>query len=227
MIAKKFNYDIGEYDFKRLLTDLYQVQKLEHLHLELNKPYEVAEGVEGLGKDTDSEFHTMFYKKIRSGWKKFNTLYVNFINKIVLPELKYKQIVYQTSPSYRIQYPMSKAITTLHCDSDENHKHPLGEINVLIPITEMFDTTAIWSESEPNKGDFLPMNCSYGQFYIWNGNECRHYNKQNKSEITRISMDFRILPTVFYDQGYSKTSATSNKKFIIGEYYSTFGDKNV
>ena len=103
----------------------------------LKKEYKVIDGLGGLGKDTDSEFHLLFYDKIREGWKEFQVLYESFILEVVIPKITLKTNIYQTYPSYRIQYPLSKAITTLHCDSDENHKHPLGEINILIPIIMM------------------------------------------------------------------------------------------
>ena len=227
MKSSKFTYDIQKYDFLKLFQDLYGVSDLCNLHFDLKKEYKVLDGLSGLGKDTDSEFHMLFYDKIRKGWEEFDCLYKSFISEVVLPKIPHKTSIYQTYPSYRIQYPSSKAITTLHCDSDENHKHPLGEINILVPITTMKDSSAVWAESFPNKNDFNPMNCQYGEFYIWNGNTCRHFNKPNKTGKTRISMDFRVLPNKFYSGDYKKTSATSNKKFIIGDYYSDLGVKNV
>ena len=227
MKSSKFRYDTDKYNFKKLFLELYEIHDLHNLHNNLKKEYKVIDGLDGLGKDTDSEFHLLFYDKIREGWKEFQVLYESFILEVVIPKITLKTNIYQTYPSYRIQYPLSKAVTTLHCDSDENHKHPLGEINILIPLTTMKDSTAVWAESSPNNGDFKPMNCEYGEFYIWNGNTCRHFNKPNKTKKTRISMDFRVLPDKFYINDYEKTSATSNKKFIIGDYYSTFGDKNV
>ena len=73
----------------------------------------MLDGLDGLGKDTDSEFHLLFYNKIREGWKEFEVLYESFILEAVIPKITLETNIYQTYPSYRIQYPSSKAITTL------------------------------------------------------------------------------------------------------------------
>lgn len=223
----KYKYDIEKFDFRTLLKDLYGINNLENLHLQMSGNYSIPDGLDGLGKDTDSRHHKIFFDKIREGWEEFVSLYVEFIKVNILPKIDLKTNIYQTLPSYRIQFPNSKAITTLHCDSDDNHKHPHGEINILLPITKMVDSSAIWAESKPNLSDFSPMNCEYGEYYIWNGNQCRHFNKSNKTEKTRISLDFRILPDKYYISDNGKRSATSNKKFIIGDYYSKFGENIV
>ena len=33
-------------------------------------------------------------------------------------------------------------------------------------------------------------------------------------------MDFRVIPNKFYNENYELNSATTGKKFIIGDYYS-------
>ena len=224
MRTYKSEYSIEKFNFQEILQEFYNVSDLHTLHQKLETPYSVDEGLAGLGNDTDSIFHKLFYDKAREGWPEFINLYNQFITEVIVPKIDLlkddQSIIYQTLPSYRIQYPSSKAITTVHCDSDENHKHPEGEINILVPLTTMDNTTAIWAESEPEKGDFKPMNCKYGEYYIWNGNKCRHFNKPNSSGLTRISMDFRVLPRLHYNENYQNLSATSKRKFVIGDYYS-------
>ena len=51
----------------------------------------------------------------------------------------------------------------------KDHKHPDGEINFCIAITQMRDTTAIWCETEPAKRDYFPMEIDYGEFFKFNG----------------------------------------------------------
>ena len=210
------------YDFVELLRTLYRVEDLKKLHLGLPEGYQVPEGIDGLGNDTDSRYHTIFYDKIREGWEDFILLYKSFIYNEVLTRLNDNITIYQSLPSYRIQYPFSKAVTTKHCDSDKNHKHPVGEINILVPLTDMYGTSAVWAETSPGKGDFTALEGSYGDFYIWNGNKCNHYNKINTTSATRVSLDFRVLPDKFYNPDAAQHSATSGKKFIIGDYYSKF-----
>jgi len=111
-------------------------------------------------------------------------------------------------------------IKNLFLNSDKNHQHPVGEINFTIPLTKMYDTNAIWVESFPAMCDYNPMEGENGDLFMWDGNRCAHYNKFNTTGYTRISFDFRILPNKFYDPNYSKTTATTGKKFLIGHYYS-------
>ena len=60
-----------------------------------------------------------------------------------------------------------------------------------------------------------------GEFAIFNGNKCRHGNKPNRTEQTRVSLDFRVLPIDRYDENTEKTSYYGNK-FVDGSYYKRF-----
>ena len=221
---KKYN---NKNNFYRLISDLFKVDNLSELHI--HEPnYSAADGVDGLGNDTHSFYHNLFYDALNNNWNPFVDEYKKFIRENVFSKFcDEKSLIYQTLPSFRIQYPNAKAVTTIHCDSDINHKHPLGELNILIPVTEMIDTSTIWVESLPNLGDFSPVNLRPNDWILWNGNRCRHFNKVNKSKKTRISLDFRILPRVCYDPDYSLQTATTKKKFVIGEYYSVMEKENV
>ena len=63
--------------------------------------------------------------------------------------------------------------------------------------------------------------CKYVEYILWNGNRCRHGNKPNTTGVTRVSMDFRILPEAYYQEDYDKSTATTGMKFKIGSYYSS------
>mgnify|MGYP003154613124 FL=1 len=127
--------------------------------------------------------------------------------------------MYQKFPTFRVHLPNLKSVNKWHHDSDEDHRHPDGEINFHFGVTDCFDTNAIWVESEPKKEDFEPINIKYGEFAEFNGNKCTHGNKTNVTGITRVSFDFRILPVSKYIKGKNKTSATQSNKFEVGEYY--------
>ena len=204
-----------------MIQRLFGVDNLELLHQNLPDLYAAADGVDGLGNDTHSHYHKTFYSALNNGWSEFTDVYKQFIRNEVFPLFKEEnELIYQTLPSFRIQYPNAKAVTTIHCDSDQHHKHPIGELNILIPLTKMFDSSTVWMESLPNLGDFSSVNLAYGEWILWNGNRCRHYNLMNTEGHTRISLDFRVLPHVCYDSNYSKQTATTKQKFVIGEYYS-------
>jgi len=224
ILQHKIKYNSEKYNFVGLISDLFEAEDLQVLHNHLEEIYVAPDGNTGLGNDTHSKYHKLFYDKLRSGWDEFLSSYKSFIKDEVASKFKdEKRIIYQTLPSFRIQYPTGKAVTTWHCDNDERHKHPLGELNILLPLTQMRDESAVWAESLPGLGDFSPMNCEYGEFIIWNGNRCRHGNKPNTTGLTRVSLDFRVLPEMYYNEDYDLSTATTNMKFKIGEYYSALG----
>lgn len=94
----------------------------------------------------------------------------------------------------------------------------------------MYDTNAIWCESEHLKGDYAPMEASTEEMIMFNGNVLRHGNKVNLTDQTRFSFDFRVLPEKFtpaaglFPDKFG-TSATSNKKWEDGGYYKKYAKK--
>ena len=115
----------------------------------------------------------------------------------------------------------AKAINKWHYDADKDHRHPDGEINIQIPLTVMYDSSATWIESIPGLKDFAPMEMFPEQFAIFYGNKCMHGNKTNETGLTRVSLDFRIINKAVLKEQETKlqSSATINTKFAVGGYY--------
>jgi len=218
-IYKKFTYNTAIYRFREMIEDLYQTKNLEKLH-QSHPQYLPKEKLE-FSNESQTDFHKHFYNKLNNNWSEFINCYEKFIEDQIRPQFS-ESILYQYLPSFRAQIPNDQAIHKWHHDSDKDHNHPEGEINYCIPITEMKDTTAIWIESEPNKGDFSPMNISFGEYHRFNGNKCNHGNKKNISGSIRFSLDFRILPLSKYKANQNKASLTASKKFELGDYYKKF-----
>ena len=86
----------------------------------------------------------------------------------------------------------------------------------------MYETNSIYFENEPNKNieykNYNNLKLDENEFYMGNLNQCKHYNKINKTNITRVSFDFRIIPYSKFKKS-SDSSATGNIKFEIGKYY--------
>ena len=68
----------------------------------------------------------------------------------------------------------------------------------------------------------MPMECDYGEFYIWNGANLRHGNKVNETGVSRVSVDFRILPYHKYNPENNKKSVAAGRSFTLGDYYELF-----
>jgi hypothetical protein len=86
----------------------------------------------------------------------------------------------------------------------------------------MFETNSIYYEDYPNSNidvyNYSSINLKKNNFFIGYLNNCNHYNKINKTDQTRVSLDFRIIPYSKFKKS-SNNSPTSNVKFDIGNYY--------
>ena len=218
-----YTFDTQRHRFLEFFQELYETDTLNMLHTtsdEFNKP-DIH--------DIETSLHKKFYNEIKSN-SRFKQLYCELIQAIHLqffPEESY--LIYQSFPSIRIQFINNIAVPP-HCDSDDLGRHPIGEKNFLLPITEMFGTKRLFIESEPNKGDFQGVDLKYGQLLFFNGNKCIHYNQVNVEDTIRISLDFRvILPKDYIHYIQSGDITTTNPrdpekkrvptKMIIGGYY--------
>ena len=221
MMAKIVEYDSKKYNFSELILELFEVQDLSLLHL-LDK--ELCKE-ERLVQENESEtfFHKTFYYKLKNGWPQIEEAYENFVLNEVAPFFD-EDFLYQQFPSFRVQVPNQTAVSKWHYDSDKEHGHPDWEINFQIPLTKMNDSSSTWIETVPGLNDFIPINLDCGQFFIFNGNKCRHGNKTNATGKTRVSFDFRVLPISRHDEKTNKKSYYG-KRFIEGGYYKRFRKK--
>ena len=208
-------YDINKYNFQEVVSKLY-VSKLHMIHNDSEDNYSE---VKGLGNDSDTIFHTVFYNKYREGWSEMKELYKQFVKEQIFPLIGEDEIVYQKFPTFRVHLPYNKVTSAFHSDGDAQHQHPRGEINFILPLTKSYNTNTVWVESEPELLDLHPVNMEYGQYLMFNGNECIHGNKINKTGKTRVSFDFRVMPGSKYDELYESKTVTTGQQYKIGSYY--------
>ena len=213
----KLNFNKEKYNFVKIVENLFN-KKLNELHIDAKNNYDLL-GHDMLGKDSHTEYHKKFYNKLNSGWPELVNLYNNFVNDIILPYLGLSEALYQTYPTFRVQLPNNVAVVIEHYDSDSNHNHPVGEINFILALTDMYDTNTVWVEKKSRFKDFIPLIQSVNDCTCFNGNTCTHFNKINMTGKTRVSFDFRILPLNYYNCNHSKKSVTTNQKYIEGQYY--------
>ena len=219
-------YNTEIFNFSNVLENLFKVSSLKNIHNEV----ENLKGFDGdLGRDSQSTMHDLFYTTIKKEDSILRQLWDRFLFEVVLRNFGNEEsYIVQKLPNIRIHIPGAKAIHRWHCDTDQDHRHPLGEINCILPLTEMYESNSVWRESRPNLGDFKAFELSFGDLVFWNGNTCIHGNKVNKTDITRVSFDFRLLSKRNYEnmlknQGNNIiTTATMNTRFVIGSYYKEF-----
>tara|TARA_B100000700_G_C14932638_1_gene802709 strand:+ start:221 stop:877 length:657 start_codon:yes stop_codon:yes gene_type:complete len=214
---KKISYNAKKYQFKEIIEKTLGIMDLSNIHIERSDllPQEKL----NFETETKTGFHDLFYSKLKSGWKEIENAYTEFIKNEITKQIPGK-FVFQSFPSVRFHLPNDQAIHYWHYDSDKDHMHPEWEINFHLSLTNIKDPTqAMWVETVPGLKDFKPMIMSYGEYFVFNGNKCTHGNKTNKTNKTRVSFDFRILPIERYTTDGAKSSATKNRKFIVGDYY--------
>lgn len=207
----KYTYDTDYYKFSDLLRSTFNVYHLD----KINENREVFKREE----DQSTKYHKLYYELART--PEFTSLYTDFIKQIIKP-IYGEQIVYQTIPTFRIAFPNNIAVGEWHKDKwyrNGEWANDVKEDNFYLPFTDAFDTNTIWVESEEDKGDFVPMNCNYGEIIQWNGSNLTHGNKINETGKTRVSVDFRVIRYSNYKPS-NHGSINTKTQFVIGGYYS-------
>lgn len=226
-----YTYPTDTYPFAELMKKVLTVPA----DGSLNQVHAIVQGSDQweqirFENDTSTEFHKKYYQSPH--YQEFVSLYHTFLQEWLLPNLDDSETEYivQKEPSFRIHLPNNSAlgvrdsdtnsdIIGIHCDADYNH--PANETNFILTLTGQSDTNSCYTESEPGKGDFHPLNFPYGTLQKFNGNTCRHYNRKNISNSTRISCDFRIIPASQYIES-EQDAIHSGRKFKVGHYYLRF-----
>eukprot|EP00803_Ostreobium_quekettii_P011144 evm.model.scf_71.7 EVM.evm.TU.scf_71.7 scf_71:93839-95193(+) len=205
-------FDTAAYPFLATMQSILGWQDLEQLHESL------PDGGTGIHvtfeNDQRTPFHLKFYESPEL--MTFEELYHKFVRE------QDDYIVYQKRPTFRVCLPNNVAVGQRHRDGDYNH--PPGEINFWMPFTRVWDSNGMYVESQPDKGDFQPVQCEYGQMFRFYGNRCWHYNELNKTGITRVSVDFRVIPGSMWQDPGDEVAGTvkSGLKMNIGGYYADY-----
>jgi len=209
----KYSYDTEEFDFVSIVKKAFNIEDLSLVHTILDKQLEMPTDP---SQDQQTTFHKIFYKVYEEKPSEFLELYKQFVAHIANNYFSGLKIIYQTKPTFRVQAPNNIAVAKWHKDKAYNHSS--NEINIFLPLTRAFDTNTIWAESEEDKGDYSPMNAEIGEFYIWNGANLYHGNKQNETGLSRVSVDFRVIFEDKFD--YEGTSVTTKVPMKLGHYWS-------
>ncbi len=225
--VKYFSYDQKKFPFEKIVKDIYNIDHLNEIHLLLDKP-EFNNLFTNQNDDT-TLLHSMFYKKLNSGWKEFDNLYIEFVKMIMQDVFGEDSIIYQASPTFRVQLPNNIAVGGnekdlperygWHKDTDDQYNHPFFEKNFILPLTNSSDSASVYIETFPNSDEFIPATMKVGEYFQFNGGECIHGNKPNITGKSRVSLDFRLVLSSDYNDAYSKASKITSKKFVVGGYY--------
>ena len=210
---KLFNYDTNIFNFKETVEKIMGVDQLDMIH----EVFKFPEKLETM-KDQNTILHDKFYEEMKKD--EFNSLYKKFVRNFVskLEMFKDEEILYQTFPSFRIHQPNNIAVGEYHKDSDFGHN--THELNFWLPFTDAWGTNTVWV-GDPNSNDHECMEVKYGEVANFDGANTLHGNKDNLTGKSRLSIDFRIFPMKYYDEGEQEEAVTitQKKRLIIGEYW--------
>ena len=214
-MIKKHVYNTERYAFIALIEELFEGNDLQQLGAIDPDQYGFFSAP---GSDSDTVFHNRFYDRMRAGWPEMIDTYKRFLREVIAPIMDIEdRLIYQKWPTFRIHLPNNVAVGGWH--KDEDYNHPKGEVNFIVAITEMFESNTTISESTPGKMDFRQLEMKPGEFTQFNGNQCIHGNLPNRTGVTRVSFDFRVLPTEQYNPEHDRRSLSKARKFVIGDYY--------
>ena len=207
---EKYSYNLDEYNFRQEIEKMFGTNQLERIH-------EIEDcdfGILDMETDNTTYLHKKFYEKVEQ--TNFLDDYKKFLKDVILPHFN-EDLLYQKIPTFRIQVPDNISVAEFH--NDKSYSHSPDEVNIFLPITEAKETYTIWSESQENLADYSPMNAEYGEYYIWDGANLKHGNKINESNISRFSVDFRVLPFSKYDETNMQETITTKIKLKLGSYF--------
>jgi hypothetical protein len=220
-----FSYDIVKYDFEGIIKKIFNHWDgpLSSIHIHSEETIHLIDQA----NDTKTLFHRKFYDSPH--YDEFIELYYRFVKEVVLPifDCTDSEFVVQKDAAFRVNLPNGSALgfcpndsdgkIGFHCDADYNHQP--GEINFILTLSGQSGNNSCYIETSPGSNDYNAADINYGQFISFYGNKCRHYNKVNDTGVSRLSIDFRVMPMSKYDPTYSLKSVTKEKRFVIGDYY--------
>jgi hypothetical protein len=210
----RITYDTNEYPFADIICNILDTATLAKIHDEKH-----FEGYELFSreKDQSTKYHRLYYDNFK---EKVQPIYDKFIKDVIRPLYK-ESIAYQRIPTFRLHFPGNIAVGEYHKDKwyrDQDWHEEVCELNFYLPFTKTYGTNTIWVESEEDKGDFQDMKAEYGEIIQWDGSNLTHGNKKNMTNVTRISVDFRVIPMSTYKPS-TKGSINTKTQFAIGGYY--------
>lgn len=228
-------YDNEDYDFRSIIEEIVGYSDLENLH-------KTAEGMAILrqinaGGKAPVSSRNAFNKKWRhamcgvkgcdkegpeSPYQKMKALVARFCAEVCAPSLGCGSVVHQVIPTFRCHTPgTGKSLGSQHTDAQYHHQP--AEVNFWLPVTSCYGTNSLWSESEVGKGDFHPFVATNGQVVRFYGNQCEHYTVANEEEVTRVSLDFRVIPARCYVPNYLSEELLSKGRRVssyeLGGWY--------
>jgi hypothetical protein len=147
---------------------------------------------------------------------------------VVLPHIgDPRGICYQRDPTFRCHVPGGGPPNGRpHCDASYGHSR--AELNFWLPLTAVWGSNSLYSESAPGRADFAPFELHHGQIARFWGNQCHHYTTPNHTGSCRVSLDFRVVPrSCFLERYPGGMRDDGSLNFSIGGFFGWMGPDGV
>ena len=96
-------------------------------------------------------------------YRDFHATFTAFVQAVIVPLIgDASGLVFQDPPTFRVQLPSCTPIGKPHKDSDYS-SHVDSEINIWVPVTDVWGANTLYTESAPGRKDFHPLELRYGQ----------------------------------------------------------------
>jgi hypothetical protein len=212
-------FDTSKFQFREAVAEALGLPadmavKLDSLHDTSILP--VADTSSGCGyRGYGTEWIKRWKTNFEFSHQRYRKLYLRLLEELVLPYVgDPRGICFQRDPTFRCHVAGDPQPTgRVHCDSD--YGHTSAEINFWLPLSSaVFGANSIYCESEPGVGDYASFDIQYGELVVFWGSQCNHYTVPNTTGVTRVSVDFRVLPRSLYNLPNSPRA-----HFAIGGFF--------
>jgi hypothetical protein len=183
-----FRYDTSRWDFRALVSQFFETDELETLHLSPRfNPRTTADPLPNYETTKNSwAISKQLQEAVAPAADRlFRGLLYEHVSEFLYPVAGHQPVA-----ALRVNFHGSKAILRFHADSEYGQARE--PINLWLPATRVWGANSMHLESDVGRADFAPLELEYGQACIFRGTELVHGTVDNDSGSTRISYDIRF-----------------------------------
>ena len=119
------------------------------------------------------------------------TLYDKLVREVVAPAFG-GHISYNATPTFRVHMAGTPSVSAWHRDVDVTGR--LDYLTAWLPFVDTFESNGLWLEQHYGAADYQPIPAAYGEVVIFDGALARHGSQPNRTNVSRVSLDFRFTP---------------------------------
>lgn len=185
---RPFLFDVHTHPLHEVLCKALNIGDLSRLHEE----YSLVETMRPLNS--------------RDGRRDFHLAYERFVTSFCIPLLhsiamsksllhgpdtgSFIAYRYQAFPRIRIRRP-GEVSSGPSCGTARGHS--MGYLHFHVPLTPSIGTNALYAETHPGKEDWHALSAkSVGLGYIFDGARCLHFDMENTTDQTAVSLEFVV-----------------------------------